>query len=462
MGATRHPELLAGLLALAMVAAPACAVTVQEDASDFYFDVGSGLEINDNYESLEDPLGTTSLWVTDFALGYETETRREKFSFKTGARFELGDFAEDPDRTSQWINPFATLRYRREGSGSFFRTKLDYRERDNGIDLDRDFDSSTDLVVDQGTRRDTEAKIEMAVGLESPTWAKAELAYHQRRFSDTTDPDLTDRDTFRVEGELGFALTRTSSLLLVAGYRERDVIDDLDDDEEHSSVGAGLQSQLSPDLTLRALLRYERNELTSPASEGRETSVKESPTVDLSLVKDLRNGNLRFALKSDLDSNGVRTTARIGRKLDLQRGQMNFTVGATWLDDGRVTPVGAVKWERDYRTRQLSLDFNSAVYTDDDQNEALRNRLAFRLDQELTVQDGLRFDVSVLASDDLDGEGGDYRQAAASISYFRSIQSDLSLVTGYRHAFSDDGDNKNVVTENKVFVRIDKRFSLRP
>ncbi|NDR57618.1 hypothetical protein [Aliiruegeria sabulilitoris] len=462
MGAIRHPDLFAGLLALAMVAAPACAVTVQEDASNLYFDVGSGLEVNDNYESLEDPLGTTKLWVTDFALGYETETRREKFSFETGARFELGDFAEDPDRTSQWINPFATLQYRREGSGSFFRTKLDYREKDNGIDLDRDFDSSTDLVVDQGTRSDARAEIELAVGLESPTWAKAELAYHQRRFFDTTDPDLTDRDTFRVEGELGFALTRTSSLLLVAGYRERDVIDDLDDDEEHSSFGIGIQSQLAPDLTLRAILRYERDEVTSSASKGRETSVEEAPTIDLSFVKEFRNGNLRFALKNDLDSNGLRTTARIGRKLDLQRGEMNFTLGATWLDNGRVTPVGTLRWERDYSTRRISLDFNSSVYTNDDRNEALRNRLAFRLDQELTAQDALRLDVGASISDDLDGEGSDYRQAGASISYFRSIHRDLSLVAGYRHAFSDNGDNEDVVTENKVFARIDKRFSLRP
>ena len=458
-----RPATLAALAALSTVALPFASAQEreQETASELYFDVSTGLELYDNYESLENPRGNTTLWGNDFVLGYDSETRSETLSFRAGIRYELGEFAENPDQSSQWINPFATLNYRREASTALFRADLSYRERDNGIDLEKDFESSTDLIIDQGTRSDARGEIELALGQGTPTSATIELAYHRRRFFDTTDPDLSDQDTLRVDGELALALNRTTSLLFTAGYRDRDDLNDVNDDETLSSVGIGIETQATPDLLFRGVLRYERDERTSFSDAGQETTVEEEPTLDLSFVKDRPNGELRFALLNELNSNGVRTTAQFGRQMELPHGELDFELGATWLSNGEVTPVGSLDWQREYRRRQLGVSFSSSVTTDDDGDDILRNRLAVRFAQELTQSDGWELNANVASAGDFDNEEPD-RQAAASLSYFHEINRNLSFVTGYRHSWSNGEDDDDSVTQNEIFARFDKRFSLRP
>lgn len=445
----------------AVIAVSGITSSAQESASELYLDVSTGLNYYDNYESLKDPSGPTTLWGTDFVLGYASETRNQKLAFTTGIRFELGDFAEEPDKTSQWINPFAVLAYQRTNSTSLFRTDLSYRERDNGISVDEDFDSSTDLIVDQGTRSDARGEIELATGRGTPTWAEVELSFHRRRYFDTEDPGLTDRDIFAARGEVGLGITRTASLLLTARYSDRDDIPDVNEDRVRTAIGVGLQADIAPDFSFRGEIRHERNETTRTRNGDRVTTVEEEPTLSLRFEKDRPDGVLTFSVDGELESNGVRTTARVGRQMELRSGNLGFSIGATRLPEGDINPVGNIDWDRSYRTRRLSLFYATSVNTDDNGNDFLRNRLSFNFFQELTSLDGLQLTMAVSAADDLGDGRNEFRQAGASVSYIRDINRDLSFVTGYRHSYYVN-DVDETTTENQVFARIDKNFSFRP
>ena len=82
-------------------------------------------------------------------------------------------------------------------------------------------------------------------------------------------------------------------------------------------------------------------------------------------------------------------------------------------------------------------------------------------DYDLTEIDALQLRMNVSAAENIDGNDRDYRQAGMSVSYSRDINRDWSFVTGYSHSFAED-DTEEVTTVNKVFARLDRRFSLRP
>ncbi|MDV7145557.1 hypothetical protein R3X27_22960 [Tropicimonas sp. TH_r6] len=454
----------AGLISvscLAAVAATAQSVAQQDTGSELYLDLSTGLSITDNYESLEDPQGDTSLWFTDLTFGYSSETKSESLSLEFGGRLEFGDYAEDPDNNGGWIDPFASASYSRESSTSLFRGAVSYRERDNGIDVTEGFDSSTDLIVDQGTRSDARVQAELQTGIGTPVRTSSILSYHQRRFFDTSDPDLSDRDTFSFDGEIGLAITRSAELLLVGKYDNRDDLDDINDDEEHTVLGIGIGADIYPDMTFRGVLQYERDKLTETVDGQRETTTEHSPTLDLSVLKDLPNGALRFSFGGELDSNGVRTTAEVGRSMETTYGDLDFSLGVTRVEEGDIYPVGTVDWTREYKTRQLGLNYSSGVATDDDGDQVLNNRLTFEFFQDLTEIDALQLEMNVSASENIDGNDGDYRQAGLSVSYSRDLNRNWSFVTGYSHSFAED-DDEEVTTVNEVFARLDRRFSLRP
>lgn len=456
----RRNDALAALVAAAATGVSAQPVQQQEPASELYLDVSSGLYSYDNYESLKEAEGTTRLWTSDLTLGFDNETAVEKLSFRAGGRFEAGDFAEHPDRTNQWKNVFTVMDYNRVSKNAYFQSNLSYRETDNGINLERDFETSSDLIVDQGTRSDAHAQFELGIGQGTPTWMATELSYHRRRYFDTTDGDLSDQDTIRFYGELGLGITRSASLLLTTSYRDRDDIDNINDDETHYSFGVGIQADLRPDLSFRGVLRYERDEITDNSIDG-DTDVEDGPTLDLSFRQDRPNGTLRFGLLGERDRNGLRTTVNVGRAMELPHGAVDFSFGVTSLEDGDIAPVWALMWQRDYRTRRITLNYNTSVFSDDDGSEIIRNRLGFALTQELTRFDGLELSVNFASADNFDSGDSEYRQAAANIQYYKEINRDLSFVTGYRHSLYDRAED-DTVTENEIFARIDKRFSLRP
>ncbi|WP_141134903.1 hypothetical protein [Tropicimonas sediminicola] len=445
---------------VSMFAAVASSQQARELGEELFFDLSTGFLANDNYERLETPSGDTYLWVSDVTLGYSSETDVSSFDASIGGRLQLGEFGEDPDENGGFINPFLSLAYGRDGVASDFTTSLLLRETDNGLDI-TEIENSTDLIIDQGTRRDLKFAAGLSLGKDAPVSFEGDLAYAERRFLDSDDPDLTDQDTVAVSAELGFALTRTARLLVTGAYKDRDDIDDIKNDETNSSFGIGLLAEIDPTLTFRGTLSHSINETTRTRDGERVTDTEERPTIDLALFQDRNNGTNRVSLSSELDGGGYRTTLSAGREMELRDGLLDFSLGVTRTESGHTNPVGSLEWTRQNRDSVFSLSFNNGVQTDDDDNEVLFSRLSATFLQEVTAVSGFRVSVGTSASEGLDDDTDDRRYASAGLSYFHDLDRDWSFVAGYIHEYSVDGGD-DTMTSNQIFATIDRRFSLRP
>lgn len=446
--------------AVSMCAAVASSQQAREMGEELFFDLSTGFLANDNYERLETPTGDTYLWINDLTLGYSSRTDASSFDAAIGGRLQLGEFGEDPDENGGFFNPFLTLSYGRQGAGSELATSLLLRETDNGLDI-YEIEDSTDLIIDQGTRRDLKFAAGLSLGKDAPISFDGDLAYAERRFMDTDDPDLTDQDTVRVSADLGFALTQSARFLVTASYEDRDDIEDIKNDETNTSVGIGLLAEIDPTLTFRGTISYSINETTRTRDGARVTDTEERPTIDFALFQDRNNGTNRVSLSSELDGGGFRTTLSAGRATELRNGTLDFSLGVTQTESGHIDPVGSLDWTRQNRDSVFSLSFSNGVQTDDDDNEVLFSRLAAAFVQEITPVSGFRVSLGTSASEGLDDDTDDRRYASAGLSYFHDLNEDWSFVAGYTHEYSVDGDD-DTMTANQVFATFDRRFSLRP
>lgn len=460
LGARNRSILGIALGSVAVWATVAVAQQAETTGPDVYLDLSTGLEATDNYEYLETPSGDSYLWATDAVVGYSSETRSQIFDARLGGRLELGSFAEDTDENGGVKNPFLSLDYVREASGSKFEAAFLARERDNGIDV-IDAANSTDLIVDQGTRRDLRFSAGLELGQGAPVSFAGDVSFDGRRFYDSEDPDLTDQDVWNASAEVGFALTRTAQLLVTASYYDRDSIDNLKSDEVNTRLGVGLRAQIDPSLTFRGTIGHSINHRTDTVNGKRETTTEERPTINLELIKDRRRGTNTFSFGSELDNSGLRTTVSAGRATDLANGSIDFSLGATHSEDGQVNPVGSLNWRRENSASVFSLAFNNGVYTNDDDEEVLFGRFSMDVVKQVNAVSGFRVNLAASTSRNIDDDSIDARQASAGLSYFHDIDSDWSFVTGYTHEFSVD-ENDQTVTANKVYATIDRRFSLRP
>ncbi|MFV0359575.1 hypothetical protein [Tropicimonas sp.] len=451
-----------GLATAVVVVASAITVAAQNagsSAPELYLDLETGLRFDDNYESLADPWGSTSLWETKLMLGYRATTPVDRFEFATGAWFDVGDFAEEPDQTTDIRDPFIELDYGRIGKHSSFDIGASYRETDNGVSFVEVPELSTDLIVDQGKRVTTNADVALALGQDGPLSFAGNLSYRQIRYEDTTDPDLADQELMQGDIEVGLALTRTARLLFLADYYSLDHLSSVGEDETRTSAGIGLSAAISPALSFFGSVSQSRDVYEYTAFGERYKQDESSPTVDLRLTRLLRNGAIFGSLQNNLTSTGLQSTLMLGREMELPRGSLDFSFGATRTDDGDINPVGALGWVRDYKTSQFSVDFNSSVGTEDDENY-VNSYLSASFRQELTRQSGMEILARLSASEGIGDNDISRRQTTFEIKYSHEVTKHWDLVAGYRH--SDSRDDDETISRNVVFTTLDRRFSIRP
>lgn len=441
------------------VAASTAAQNIDESGSEVFLDLRTGLRFDDNYDSVEDPKGSTYLWENGVVLGYNSETSVDTINLSTGATFEVGEFAEEPDKNTDIRDPFVQLAYGRFGPGSSFDTKLRYSESDNGFSFTRDPLTSKDLIVDRGTRQDTDFEMGLTLGEGGPVSFDGSAAYRQVRYRDTTNIDLSDEDRLVFDVALGLSVTRSARLLLLADYYDYDDLDDVDADERRTSAGIGISAEIDPALTFYGSASYARNYYEETIDGIRQDRTEESPAFDFRLTKDLKNGQVYSSLYNDFTSTGLRSTLSAGRSMELRSGALNFSLGATRTESGEVNGVGDLAWVQQYKASEFSVNFDSAVVTEDDE-DLLRSNLSVRYYHDLTKLSGLSLSMRVGAAEGLEEDGTDRRLAGFEVSLSRELTEEWDFVTGYRHSYADDNDE--ITTRNVFFATLDRRFTLRP
>lgn len=451
---------LAGAAAFAALG-PQRALSQDAPGPDLFFDFSTGVVISDNYEDLENPSGTSSIWQTDLGLTYSTSTRSQSFVTQLGATYETGYYADRPDFDGGVTNPFISVDYILTNKSSFLSFDASYRERDNGF-RDDESTSSVDLIVDQGTRADATFGAQLELGRDAPFGARFEASYRDTQFFDTTDPDLNDETRYEVLASLRFDVAPNLSLTFDASYSERDEQNSVNTFETDVFAGIGLAYRTANGLRATGSLRSARNEVTETIDGSRRTDIEDSPILNFRIEQERPNGLVFGEIVQDLSDTGRRTDLFVGRDLELRTGEISATLGVTrGENDSELRGIGSFDYRHELPRGALSFGVSTNVFTDDTDGDVVRGDLRLRWERVLTQLSSVSLQMNVSRSEALDPDGTDRFRSTLEVAYQRRLTENWNFNTGYRYGNSEE-TNRGDIVENEVFANIGRRFSIRP
>ena len=268
--------------------------------------------------------------MTSLGFGLESITAADALSLDAGVsyRFTIATSSDTPPREG-FFDPFVNLAYGRSTSTASLSFDASYSESDTGnLDFVLDPDSQ-DLVVDEGTVARTTLGFGLETGIGGPFGIVVDAGYSRRVYFDTLDPDLTDDETLTFFGLARFAVTPTTDANLIARYIQDRDFDGDGVDRKTTGFGSALNLEVTQVDTLNLFVSQDRIERS-----GDETGTDEGLSGGIGWLRARPNGTVGLDYSSDVASNvdGRRSSLSVSRTMDLPRGALSLTLGATGTD----------------------------------------------------------------------------------------------------------------------------------
>ncbi len=367
------------------------------------------LETGENVDLDIPEEGQTTTSDTRLTFGAVSQTELDLLEFSAGGalRFENSDQTDGTEFS--FATPSAGLRYTREVPNSLFSIGASYLEDD--VDEFEDDLTSSSLA---GTRADTAADIRFETGRTAPVGVAFTTSFDRVEYTDTTDPDLTDTDTYRANID---TILRFSEAL-------------------EGRIGLG----------------YERE-------EEEFLPVDETVFASLGVSSEVANGIASADLIfSTGDEEGDRTTFVIGRTLNLPASSLNARLGVTNRDEGDTEFVGGLAWTQELPRGSVELAFDQRVEFDEDADEdETITVFSLSLAQDLNEVSSLGLRLFHEISDE-PSDRSEYSEVAATYRY--ELTRDWGLDSGVRYRVRDDSDGRSESPD--VFIALNRNFEFRP
>lgn len=389
---------------------------------------------------------------TRLNFGLSSETRFQQFDLSFGTSL-VQNFSE-----SEFDNedPSVRLNYRLENRNAV----LSFGSFYNRTDVDQAnfiLEEGEDIEVGDGDRTVRGFNTALTVGRDGPVQLDFSQRYSRSTFSNTVDPDLSDstrenysaRATFRINPVLSANIFATRDTV------ERDNPDD--NDQEDESYGIGASYEINPVLSVSGQLSYDRSESTSTTSRN-----SDGLGYSLDVSRALSRGALTAGFSGTETINGTRYQIRAGRSLDLPRGSIFVSVGATKTDGTSVQPLVNLGVEYALtELSQISVDVSQSSTVNQDDDESIRTRLGIRYTHTLSDISSLSAGAQLASSNGVEDDGVDRSSLSADLTYRRAVGADWDMVTGYSYSTSqrDGQEDRNTST---LFLGLEKTFDFRP
>ena len=392
--------------------------------------------------------GTLSA-LMPLSLGLQSATRSQMLEFRLSAPVEA-------DRDGLRLDePSARLFWRHESRQSLIETELSHRETTVS---QQNLDEITDLpVIDDGTLRDSRARLGLAFGRESKFGGTLDLSQGWRRYSDTLDPSLIDSTTQRADGRLTFQLTPRLAARALAGWTRTEA-DPGGTDSVTRQAGVGLGVEIDPATTADLALMRTHIRRESPTeieqSRGNDLTVK--------LTRARPDGAWTLNLDSLSGTGGRRDSLRIGRSFETARSTLAAEGGLTRLAGGDPDPLYRISYSAEpMRGASLGLSLGQRAVTATDGEEALVSDVSANWKQELGPVSAVSAQLGLSRTDVTQGDTEDSRRASLSLSYDHALSKDWTLSTGYNGLRSRTSGGKRD-DEDRVFIGLGKTWQWRP
>lgn len=417
----------------------------------------------------DDEEGEVAL-ATDLGFGLLSQTRRQRLALDLDGSLVASSNPGEDDESLAVEAPRLAFVYGREGARARLGAALRLRRVDldeaRVIDLDGAFDGlpgSDDLEVSDGTRTDLDAEVEIATGLDRPLGFELGLSADLRRFEDTTDPDLTDRDILGAEAALRLDLTGRLTTRLVLDATDLD--DASGESRESRALGVSAAYAATERTRFTAALggaRVEALRFVDLDDDGEDDALRERDTsgveASLGVVHDLPRGTISAGVETALEEGGRRDTIRVARGFDLSEGtSLAASVGLTRGGDDDSSVVADLAYTQDLARGALTASLRRRAGTDADGQDVVSTTAGLGLSQAITRASGVTLDLDFAVVEE---EAEDESLAELRLAYVRSLTPDWSLSAGYELSRRAEGDDD--ATSNALFLSLDRGFLIRP
>lgn len=400
--------------------------------------------------------GTRSLTTIDFSLTSETSNQRLDFSLNTAIALELGS---NDSTTNTLDDPSARLSYTVENRNSELSFDTAYRRGDVGASNFFDALLDENVIVDGGTRTTFSAGSDLSFGREGPVTTTLGYSYLRSTFSDLPDSSTrSDSTTNRVEARVNFRLSPVASVFVFGNWRENDQDLDTALDQTTQSIGIGAEYEISSVTSITAQASYNREDSESSVSSNSNSG----SGFAFGITRTVPRGTYSADLSQDQTINGAQYQLLFGRSIELQRGDLRFSLGGVKRDGLSADPLANLSLS--YELTPLSdinvtLDQRASVDDNDvsTTNSRLNVNYNYTLNALSSLSAGLQF-AEVRASG---VDSSDQSDMTASLTYRRELGADWNFISGLRYesSRSENAENRDTST---LFIELAKTFDFKP
>lgn len=400
--------------------------------------------------------GTRTLTTIDFGLTSETSNQRLDLSLNTAIAVELGS----NDSTTDTVDdPSARLSYDVENRNSQLSFYTAYRRGDVGASNFFDELLGENVIVDGGKRTTFSVGSDLSFGRESPVTTTLGYAYLRSTFSDLPDSSTqSDSTTNRVEARVTFRLSPVASVFVFGRWRENDQDLATAVDQTTQSFGIGSEYDISPVTRITAQVSYDREDSESSISSNSNSG----SGFALGITRTAPRGIYSADLSQEQTINGAQYQLLFGRSIELQRGDLRFSLGGVKRDGLSADPLANLSLSYELTPlSNINITLDQRASVDDNDVSTINSRLNVNYNYTLNALSSLSAGLQIAEVRASDIDGSDESDITASLTYRRELGADWDLISGLRYE-SSRSENAEDRDTSTLFVGLAKTFDFRP
>jgi hypothetical protein len=376
-----------------------------------------------------------------------------------------GDIQLDEDGIG-FERPGLSVDYRLANQSTALSFGASYRQQD----VDGEFlffdpldPTNVDFIEDDGTRETLRVNAGLQTGLDARFGTDTQFNYTTRRFTDTSDPDLTDLDTWQISTELSFEVDPRITLRTSASYLETD-----EDDAENTdrrTTRAGIGADLVIDRLWSASVNLNYSSIETERDDGlggRIITEENGGGFSVGLDRQFRNGTLGFSLARQITANGPEDRFNVSRDREFSNGNtLTWSLGIVSFDNGDTSPIASLAYSRPTPRGNFSIDLEQTTAVDSDDRSVLRTVLGVDYDQSINNTSSWSLNGSLASIDVVGSDDDDQLRAEIGLGYNHALTADWDLSTRLSHRVTYEGGDEDS-SASVLSFSIERSFSFRP
>jgi hypothetical protein len=445
-------------LAAATVSAAALLVTGVQAQGQERTLATFGLSFGGQYTA-NDPDEDESRFTTGLSFDLRSVTRRQSFGLSADGQFILDDEGFDFDQ------PRIALDYGLANRSTAFNVALSYSIRDvegSSELIDPVTGNLVNLIDDDGTLESLGLNAGLQTGRDAPFGTDTRFNFTSRTYSGTSDPDLSDLESWQIGTTLRFEVDPRIVLRASTSYRETQEDNVTQTESRTTRFGVGANLLIDPLWSASVDLRYSLFETEEDVFGRRVLTEDDGLGFSFGLTRQFRDGTLGLSFARQESDDGAEDSVTLSRERSLSNGgELAWSLGLVSFPSGDIAPVASALYARPTARGNFSVSLQQSTVVNDDDENVVSTSIGLNYGQDINAMSSWSLDGSLSSVNVLDGDEDDQARAAVGVTYNHALTEDWGLSTSLRHQITYEGGERDN-SASILSLSLERSFSFRP